>query len=247
MLNKPSIFIKFISLFIIIGILSNCSSHKIVREDSRLIEQKQVQSTQSKKLPEYRMGFGDVLEIKFFNNDKFNEIVSVRPDGRITLQRVGDIEVNGMTPSDLNQIVTESYSKIIINPDVTVFVREFGGNQIYVLGEVNEPGGFPIQQSMNLLQAIASAGGVTNAAKLSSVVVLRKKSSGELEAKKVNLSATIKGQENPGQIDLAIQPQDIVFVPKTFIANMSTFMKQIYDGVLPPLDSYLRFLYWNRY
>jgi polysaccharide biosynthesis/export protein len=199
-----------------------------------------------KEVPEYQIGFGDVLEIKFFNKEKFNEIVSVRPDGRITLQRIGDIEVNGMTPSALNELITESYSKIIISPDVTVFVREFGGNQIFVLGEVNEPGGFPIQQNMNLIQAIAIAGGAKDGAKLSSVIVLRKKTSGEVEAKKVNLSATVKGQENSGQIDLAIQPQDIVFVPKTFIANVGTFMKQVYDGFLPPLESYMRFLYWTR-
>lgn len=235
-------FVLFVILFLL-----NCSTHKMVHEDSAFVKQNQDPLEKNKKMPEYRMGFGDVLEIKFFNNDKFNEMVTVRPDGRITLQRVGDIRVNGMTPSTLDTIITESYSQIIIIPEVTVFVREFGGNQVYVLGEVNQPGGFPIQQNMNLLQVIASAGGAKDGAKLSSVVVLRKKSTGEVEARKVNLSATIKGNGNSGHLDLAIQPQDIIFVPKTFIANMSTFMKQIYDGVLPPLDSYLRFLYWNRY
>lgn len=197
--------------------------------------------------PEYRLGFGDLIEIKFFNNDRFNERVRVRPDGRITLEKVGDLYVAGMTPSHLDSLITEVYAEIILKPDVTVIVREFGGSRIYVLGEVNLPGGYAMQQDMNFLQAIATAGGAKDGAKLSSVMVLRKGKNGVINAFRVDLSRALKGRKIPGNPGISLQPQDVIYVPKTFVANVSTFMKQVYDGLLPPVDAYLRYLFWSRY
>jgi protein involved in polysaccharide export with SLBB domain len=197
-------------------------------------------------VPEYTLGFGDVIEVKFFNNEQFNEIVAVRPDGRITLQRMGEIFVTGMTPRQLDSLVTEKYSVFIQEPDVTVFVREFNGYQVYVLGEVKTPGGYPVQRDMTILQAIASAGGVSEGGKLASVVVIRRKESGEIDAFKVNLKEAVKRDEQAiRDYDIYVRPLDIVYVPKAFVASMSTFMTQVYSGVIPPVDLYLRWLWWD--
>ena len=91
-------------------------------------------------MPEYRLGFGDEIEVKFFNNAQFNEMITVRPDGRITLEKIGDIYVTGMTPSQLDSLITTTYADIIRDPEVTVFVRKFGSYQTYILGEVGDPG-----------------------------------------------------------------------------------------------------------
>ncbi|MCB0258645.1 MAG: polysaccharide biosynthesis/export family protein [Calditrichaeota bacterium] len=187
--------------------------------------------------PEYRLGFGDVLDIRFFNSAQFDQTVTVRPDGRISILRLGDVYVNGMTPSQLDSIITEKYAEIIIDPDITVIVREFGAYQVYVLGEVNRSGGIALRREMTLLQAIAAAGGPNNYAKLSSVMLLRRDGKGEVEAVRIDLTKSLSG-EAPS--DLPVQAQDIIYLPKTFVASASVFMRQVYDGVLPPIDSYLR-------
>lgn len=197
-------------------------------------------------LPEYRLGFGDVVEVKFFNNERFNETVAVRPDGRITLEKMGDIPVTGMTPLELDSLITTTYAVFVRNPEVTVFVRQFGGYQVYVLGEVNAPGGYPLQRDMSLLQAIAAAGGFKETAKRGSVMVLRPGEQKQINALKVDLTAAIRGHNQPDENVLYVQAQDVIYVPKTFISSTSAFLKQVYDGVLPPLDTYFQALWWRR-
>jgi protein involved in polysaccharide export with SLBB domain len=195
-----------------------------------------------KTIPEYRLGFGDVVDIKFFRNEQFNETVTVRPDGRISLAKVGELYVAGMPPAQLDSIVTETYRKFVLEPEVTVIVREFGGYKVYVLGEVNLAGGFAVERNMTLLQAIAAAGGPKLSAKMSSVMVLRRGYNKEVEAIKVDLTKSVKAKRGAvvAQNDILVEPRDIIYVPKTLIANVSDFMRQVYAGVLPPLDLYLR-------
>lgn len=187
--------------------------------------------------PEYRLGFGDVLDIRFFNSTRFDQTVTVRPDGRISILRLGDVYVDGMTPSQLDSIITAKYAEIIVNPDITVIVREFGAYQVYVLGEVNRSGGIALRREMTLLQAIAAAGGPNNHAKLSSVMLLRRNGEGQMDALRIDLSKSLSGE---AASDLPVQAQDIIYLPKTFVASASVFLRQVYDGVLPPVDSYLR-------
>lgn len=199
-------------------------------------------SSQTVVIPEYRLGFGDVIDIKFFRNSQFDEALTVRPDGRISLAKVGEVLVSGMTPAKLDSIITETYREFVLDPEVTVIVREFGGYQVYVLGEVNSAGGFPVQRNMTLLQAIAIAGGPKTFAQMGSVVVLRRGHNQEVEAIKVDLTKSMKAKTGADILknDIWVQPQDIIYVPKTFIANVSDFMSQVYAGILPPLDLYLR-------
>jgi len=197
--------------------------------------------------PDYRLGFGDVIEVKFFRHSEFNETVAVRPDGKISLQKVGELRVADMTPSSLDSVITRTYSEFVIEPEVTVIVRKFGGFQVYVLGEVNSPGGYPVQNKMSLLQAIAAAGGPKLSAKLRSVIVLRREQ-GTLKAIKTNVARSLSSKgARTALSDTPVMPQDIVYVPKTFIASASDFMRQVYSGFLPPLDLYLRaVLYYDR-
>lgn len=69
----------------------------------------------SSNLPDYRLGFGDVLDIKFFRNSQFNVIITVRSDGRITLPKIGEIQVTGMTPMHRDSIITNTYGKFVLN------------------------------------------------------------------------------------------------------------------------------------
>jgi protein involved in polysaccharide export with SLBB domain len=200
----------------------------------------------SEAIPEYRLGFGDVIEVKFFHNPRFNEIITVRPDGRISMERIGEIFVTGMTALQLDKLITDKYSIFVQEPEVTVFVREFAGYQVYVLGQVNSPGGYTIQRDMTMLQAVAMAGGAMDGAKMQSVMLLRRGEDGEVKAFKVDLKNPVNGSE--GKViedDLYVQALDIVYVPKTFFASANTFMTQVWGGFLPPVDVYLRVLWWR--
>ncbi|HEX9970839.1 MAG TPA: polysaccharide biosynthesis/export family protein [bacterium] len=192
--------------------------------------------------PRYRLGFGDVIEVKFFNNEKFNETLTVRPDGRISMQKVGDIPVTGMTPMELSRVIDETYSKIIKNPEVTVIVRNFGGYQLYVLGEVKSPGAFPVQRNMTILQALASAGGQKETAKLKSILLMRRNDDGTVAATRLDLSGP--SPESIQENDLHVAAYDIIYVPKTFIANVNAFLDQAFSGVIQPLDVYLRAVWY---
>lgn len=191
---------------------------------------------------DYRLGPDDVIDVKFFNNEKYNETVKVRPDGRISLQRVGDVDVKGLSISDLDEIITRAYGEILVDPDVTVILRESGGYLCYVMGEVENPGSYSVTKGMSILRAIATAGGPRHTAKMSSIILIRSDNSSNLHAERIDLHASnLKALlEN----DHPIQPYDLVYVPKTFVSDLDVFVSQIYRIVMPPLDLVSR---WNVY
>lgn len=193
------------------------------------------------QMPEYQIGVGDELEVKFFDNDKFNEKVIVRPDGRISLQRIDDLYVNGMTPTELDSFVTQSYARIIKNPDITVFVRKCSANQVYLLGEVEMPGPYPMTSGMTLLQALATARWESELANLSSVVLLRRVNANKMIAQKVNVKKLL-AMKAPGT-DPVLQANDVIYVPKTFIANLGQFVRSYYDILLPPWQAFWQIQY----
>lgn len=191
---------------------------------------------------QYRLGYGDEIEVKFFNNPEYNETITVRPDGRISMQRVGEIYVIDMTPSELDDIITQTFGEILINPDVTVFVREFGGQNIYVMGQVEKPGVIELTKGMTMLRAIAAAGGPKGGAELGSVLLIRNDGHNRGEAIRVDLElSTLRKNLNH---DLPLQSYDVVYVPHTFIADVSSFVTQLYDIALPPFDIWSRYTYW---
>jgi len=196
--------------------------------------------------PEYRLSFGDVIEVKVFNHEQFNDTVAMRPDGRITLQRIGDIFAIGMTPSALDSLITAHYARFIRDPDLTVFVREFGRYQYYVFGEVNTAGGFKLESDITVLQALANAGGPKDGAQMRSVFVLRRKEGRKLDVLRFDLGR-IAGDRRWMTVNptFFVQPQDVIYVPKSFIASVGSFLDQVYRGVLPPVEAYLRALWWT--
>lgn len=185
----------------------------------------------------YRLGFGDAVEIKFFYNPELNEDLIVRPDGMITLPRLGDLFVVGLTPSQLDDIITEKYSEIIRDPDITVIVKEFASQVVYVLGEVGVPGGYDLVVNMTTIQSVALAGGFTEQANPKSVILIRATGAGA-EAERIDLGKVI-GSGNLTD-DHVLKPFDIVFVPNRFIDRVDIFMEKYFEGLLPPFNLFLR-------
>jgi len=193
---------------------------------------------------EYLLGFGDVIEVKFFNTPEYNETIAVRPDGYISLQRLGDVYVAGKSTTELDEEITRGYGEVLQNPDITILVRQFGGQQCYVMGEVERPGLISMAKGMTLMRAIAAAGGPKKTAKMSSVILIRSKDLKKAEASRRDLSFGHLAEHM--EADLAVHPYDVIYVPKTFVANVGAFMSQIYDIVLPPFDAWARYEFWYK-
>jgi protein involved in polysaccharide export with SLBB domain len=202
--------------------------------------------------PEYRLGYGDVIAVKFFYNPQFDQTLTIRPDGRMTLPRLGEVLVAGMTPAQLDDLITEKYSEIIREPDVTVIVQQFGEEVVYVLGEVNEPGGYPLNTyGTSVLGAIALADGFKNTAKLSSVILIKLDDQGVPVPTRLNLTRAVGGSRED---DPFLDGNEIIYVPSTFISQLNLFLEQFFTKLAPPLDFYLKgydALYpdrrWGRY
>lgn len=201
----------------------------------------QAAPSQVSAMPAYRLGFGDVLDIKFLGSPEYNETVTVRPDGRISLQGIDELDVLGLSPADLDARITQAYSQILVNPGVTVIVRQSAGQKCYVAGEVDKPGSFDLAKGMTALRAIAAAGGPKKSAKMGSVILIRMDAQNRAEATRLDLSFTRDGLE----YDLPVMGNDIIYVPRSFIADVNAFVSQLYEIVLPPFDSYTSYYYWK--
>ena len=180
---------------------------------------------------EYGIQVGDQLDIKFFYNSELNEQVTVRPDGRISLQLVHDVTVAGLTPSELTQHLKQKYAPELKKPEIAVIVRSFGGYRIYVDGEVNKSGMFPLVGHTTVLQALSLAGGMKDTARASEVVIIRRGEFNKPLAFQVNLRKVVDSTDM--RQDIALQPFDIVYVPKSAIANVNVWVDQYIRKNIP--------------
>jgi polysaccharide export outer membrane protein len=180
----------------------------------------------------YRLESGDEIEIKVFEIPELADRVRIRPDGKISLLLLDDVQATGLTPAELDQVLTKGYSMYYLNPRVTVIVRAFSGQRVYVGGEVNEPGMLQLAGELSLLGAVMEAGGFRPSAKRSSVILLRKGENGP-EVRRLNLDEMLAR----GAPDIELQPFDVVFVPRTFIAKANQFVQQYIRDLLPVATS----------
>lgn len=180
---------------------------------------------------DYVMQPGDVLDVKFYYTPELNERVTIRPDGKISLQLVEEIKAAGLTPAELDAILVEKYSRILQQPEITVIMREFAGQKVYIGGEVATPKTVSLSGEMTALQAILNAGGLKETAYSKSVVIISKGPKNTPVARMVDLSGVITGEAPEN--DVVLRPFDIVYVPKTFIAELNKFVEQYIKNMIP--------------
>ncbi len=179
--------------------------------------------------PEYVIQDGDALGIKFFLNPELNEEVVVRPDGRISLQLISEVVAAGRTPRELGRQLEQLYSSELDRPSVSVIVRSFSSQRVYVDGEVNQPGELEIVGSLTLLQAIARAEGFTELAKVRQLIVIRREADGRPRTIPVDVRELRQGRDR----DLTLKPFDVVYVPRTRIANVNQWIDQYIRKSIP--------------
>jgi protein involved in polysaccharide export with SLBB domain len=184
-------------------------------------------------VPEFTLSPGDKLEIRFFFTSDLNQEVTVRPDGMINLDIIGEVEASGKTISELSSDLVKRYSTELLNPDISVRLESAAPVRVYIAGEVKSPGIYTIEGELTTLQAIFAAGGITENGKLSSVIVLRKDSASDTGGKimKINLAKVIKGSNK--YFDFPLQQYDVVYVPRTRIASVDLFVDKYIRKVIP--------------
>jgi protein involved in polysaccharide export with SLBB domain len=177
----------------------------------------------------YILQRGDTLEIRVFNVDELDTTVTIRPDGKISVMLLDDVEAAGMTTAHLDEILTGSYAAFYKDPRVTINVKSFANLKVYVGGEVFQPGLFVLVGDMTAVRAIMQAGGPKNTGRMDQIILLRDGGGGQPVTMKVNL----KGIIEKGVQDIPLAPFDVVFVPKTNIAKVNQFVDQYIVKVLP--------------
>ena len=160
--------------------------------------------------PNYVIGPQDVLDINVWKEPTVTRTVPVRPDGKISLPLLDDVQAAGLTPMQLSDSLTEKLKKFIAQPQVTVIVTQINSQRVYVIGSVARPGAYPLIPGMTILQALSSAGGFTQFANEKKIFLLRTVD-GKQTKSYFNYKDVINGK-NASQ-NLTISAGDTIVVP----------------------------------
>ncbi len=160
--------------------------------------------------PGYVIGPQDVLDISVWKEPEVSRRVPVRPDGMISLPLLNDLQAAGLTPMQLAAAITERLKKYLADPRATVIVTEINSQRIYILGEVNRAGAYPLLPNMTVLQALSSAGGFSQFADLKNIHVLRYENGRQIKLP-FNYKETVKGRR--GEQNVPLRPGDTIVVP----------------------------------
>ena len=184
----------------------------------------------------YLLGVGDEVQVNVLSAPELSGLAKVRPDGAITIRGAGMIHALGRTPEDVGREVEEKLGSILRHARVDLAVTAFGDPRVFVMGEVEQPGGKPYHVGMSALQAVASAGGISATGKSQNVLVLRRTGSDAAEVRRLDLSLSLKGEPGP---DVVLHPYDIVYVPRTFVARANIAVDQYVRQLIAPFTLYI--------
>ena len=174
---------------------------------------------------EYIIGEEDSLGISVWQNPDLDSEVIVRPDGMISCPLIGDLQAAGLTIAQLKDVISSRLSEYVKNPQVSLAIKKIGGKRVVLLGQVSSPGVYSVAGAKSVMEAIAMAGGFTRDAVPSSTVIIRGGFSGP-KAQKLNLSKVFAGDLKD---NIALQSEDIIFVPRKFISDVNYFLEQVLD------------------
>ena len=206
-------------------LLVSCAAQQELRQIPPPTPLEMVQPT-----PPYIVQPGDQLSIKFFYNPELNETVTVRPDGKISLQLVDEVQAAGLQPVELDEVLTRRYSLELKRPTVTVIVTSFTGQRIYVGGEVTQQREMILSSGMTVVQAIFQAGGFKETASPENAILIRLGPKREPVAMRLDLQDAMMGKG--AGASLVLRPSDIVYIPKSYIAEANKWVNQYIERLI---------------
>jgi polysaccharide export outer membrane protein len=160
--------------------------------------------------PNYVIGAQDVLDINIWKEPDLSRSVPVRPDGKISLPLLNDVQASGLTPIQLAAQITTGLNKYLTSPEVTVIVSQINSQRIYILGEVARAGAYTMIPGMTALQALSNAGGFTAFANPKKIYILRQENGKQVKLY-FNYKEVIAGRQSDQNIELRVG--DTIVVP----------------------------------
>lgn len=183
--------------------------------------------------PNYIIQVADTLEIQSYYDDQLDQTVVVRPDGRISLILIGEIDAANEKPGDLSVKIKEAYAKLLVDPDINVVIKEISPRRMYIGGEVKSPSVHMITNSLTLMQALTLSGGFKDSANMRQVLLLRNDSD-ELKVHQIDTDKILTNKIP----DVFLTQNDVIYVPRSNIANQGLWVEQYLNNMIP---DFLRF------
>jgi polysaccharide biosynthesis/export protein len=181
-------------------------------------------------VPQLLLSPGDEIEVRFAFYPEYSDVQVIRPDGRISMPLIDEVQAAGITPDDLDKTLTSLYQAKLVEPEITVVVRALGGRKIYVGGEVLFPGVVELRDKMTVLDAVVAAGGwVREHAEPSTTVVVRHVG-GSRMATTVDLTKEVQCNQT---LPLYLAPNDVVYVPQSKISRADQWVEQYINRLIP--------------
>ena len=172
--------------------------------------------------PLYRLYKSDILQVSFTFSPEFDQTVTVQPDGYIVLKGVGSIFVEGATLAAASNAIRDAYGMMLREPEVTVTLKEFDKPYFIAAGEVGHPGKYELRSETTVIEAVAIAGGFTQQAKHSQVVLFRRISEQFAETRVLNIKKELRARKLDE--DIRLRPGDLVYVPQNQISKVRKFI-----------------------
>jgi polysaccharide export outer membrane protein len=170
----------------------------------------------------YRLRKGDTFDVDMAFSPEFNQSLAVQPDGFVTLKGVGSEHVEGKTIPELIETLKSAYAGILRDPVISVSLKDFEKPYFIANGEVGHPGKYDLRSNITVTEAVAIAGGFSEKAKHSQVVLFRPLPTGGYEAKLLNAKKLLASR-NLSE-DLQVQPGDMVYVPQNQLSKVKPFL-----------------------
>jgi len=190
---------------------------------------------------EYRIQVGDKLNIKLFYNPDLNQEVTVRPDGKISLALLHDVDALNLTPLELTEHLAQGYGKHLQEPEISVIVAGFAGQKIFVGGEVGSPGVKEIMGPTTVVQAIMMASGFTTSARTNEVIIIRRDENKNPYLISLDAEKAMKGIDLTQ--DVYLKPYDMVIVPRSKIADVNLWVTQYITTNVAAAGSFFGYYY----
>jgi polysaccharide export outer membrane protein len=172
--------------------------------------------------PRYILRPGDVFDLQFEFSPEYNQTVTIQPDGFVTLRGVGDLHVSGKNVPELTATLKQAYGSFLAKPVISVVLKDFEKPYFIAHGEVGKPGKYELRDDTTVTEALAIAGGLSNAAKHSQVLLFRRVSQEWVEAREINVKEMLQGK-NLAE-DIHLKPGDMIYVPQSRWSKVRQFI-----------------------
>lgn len=194
--------------------------------------QQAIKMGSTERYPRYLLRPTDVLQITFPITPEFDQIVTVQPDGYISLRGIGDLHIAGKSLPELSDLLHMSYGAFLHDPVINIELKDFEKPYFTAGGQFGRPGKYELRGDTTVAEAVAMAGGFTDAAKHSEVLVFHQVPGGWEEAKRLNVKEMMaKGNLSE---DMHVRPGDLIYVPKNVLSKIRQFIPNMGMGMTIP-------------